>query len=158
MIGPLKFWHIYCCHIFFSARILNMFNTRTTFCLLWRAGPPGLGFYGSGPARLQSWLEVMNVGRLGSSDQKFFWKWNLSFSDVAPPNRLPFYLGSPLHIIRSLFSFVCPIMLFRVKCWNLCLETLRPFLSECSFHWLQHCFHLKLFHEFLTFISSNIWR
>ena len=37
-------------------------------------------------------------------DRKFFCKWNLSFFKAAPANRLPFYLGSLLHIISSLSS------------------------------------------------------
>ena len=36
-------------------------------------------------------------------DQKFFCKWNLSFFKAVPPNRLPFNLGSMLHITSSLF-------------------------------------------------------
>ena len=36
--------------------------------------------------------------------QKFSCKWNLLFFKAVPTNRLPFYLGSLLHIISSLFS------------------------------------------------------
>ena len=35
-------------------------------------------------------------------NQKFHCKWNLSFFKAVPPNRLPLYLGSLLHIIISL--------------------------------------------------------
>ena len=37
-------------------------------------------------------------------NQRFSCKWNLSFFKAVPPNGLPFYLGSLLHIIRSLSS------------------------------------------------------
>ena len=37
-------------------------------------------------------------------DQKFSCQWNLSFFKAVLPNRLPFYLGSLLHIISSLSS------------------------------------------------------
>ena len=40
-------------------------------------------------------------------NQKFSWKWNLPFFKAAPPNRLPFYLGSLYHIINSLFCNFC---------------------------------------------------
>ena len=106
VIGSLKFWHIYCCHVyFFSARFLNMCKARTTFYLLWRDGPPGLGFYGSGPACLRSWQEMLNVGRLGSMRSEIFLK--MKFSRVAPLSRLLFYLRKLLHIFSSLFSFAC---------------------------------------------------
>ena len=39
-----------------------------------------------------------------SCNQKFYCKWNLSFFKAVSPNRLPFYLGSLLHIISSLSS------------------------------------------------------
>ena len=35
MTFPFKFWHVYCCHIyFFSARFQNMCKPETTFCLV----------------------------------------------------------------------------------------------------------------------------
>ena len=37
-------------------------------------------------------------------DQKFSCKWNLSFFKAVPPKRLPFHLGSLVHIISSLSS------------------------------------------------------
>ena len=120
MTGPLKFWHVYCCHVyyFFSARFLYMCKLRTTFYLLWRAGPPGLAFYGSGLACLPSWLEMMNAGWLGSMQSEIF---------LSPPNRLPFYLGRPLHIISSLFSKFC---LFQNVILHKMLEARVRFLPE----------------------------
>ena len=60
------FWYVYCCHAyFFSARFLNMCKPRTKLYLLWRAGPPGLVFYGTGLAHLPNWLGMVNSGWLG---------------------------------------------------------------------------------------------
>ena len=82
MIDPLKFWLVNFCHVyFFSVRFPNMCKTRTTFYLFWQADPPGLPFYGS----------VLAFLRAG-------WEWWIQAGSV------PFYLGSPLHIISSLFS------------------------------------------------------
>ena len=39
--------------------------------------------------------------------KKFSWKWNLSFFKAVPRNKLPFYLGSRLHIISSTLSHFC---------------------------------------------------
>ena len=50
---------------FFSARFLNMCKPRTKLYLLWRAGPPGLVFYGTGLAHLPNWLGMVNSGWLG---------------------------------------------------------------------------------------------
>ena len=51
-----------------------------------------------------AWGRWMQAGSI-SCDQKFSCKWNLSFFKPVPPNRLPFYLGSLLHIINSLSSY-----------------------------------------------------
>ena len=48
MICALKFWYVYCCHVFFSMKFLNVSKPRATFYLVWWAGPPGLGLYESG--------------------------------------------------------------------------------------------------------------
>ena len=88
------FWHIYWCHIYFS------------FCGIpsqEQAGSSWLEFYGSGLASLPSWLEMVNAGWLGSIRSEIC-KWNLSFFQAVPSNRLFFCLGRPLHIISSLFS------------------------------------------------------
>ena len=45
---------------------------RTILFLLWRAGPPGLIFYGSGLACLPSWMGMMNGGWLGSAPSQIF--------------------------------------------------------------------------------------
>ena len=93
--------------LFFSVRFLNMCQPRTTFYLFWWAGPSGLSFYGSGPACLLSWLEMVNAGWLLLCYQKLPYKWNLSFFKAVPRNRLLFCLGSLLHIISSSFSRFC---------------------------------------------------
>ena len=94
MIGPLKFWQIYCCYVYLlSARFLNMCKTTTTFYLLWRAGPPGFGFYGSGSARLQSWLGMVNVGRLGSMRSEISLKMKFIIFQGCPIKQATFLPG-----------------------------------------------------------------
>ena len=87
------------------------------------------------------WMQANSV----PSYQKFSCKINLSFIEVVPSNRLSFCLGSPLHIISSLFSHLCLFQndilynMLKLGFWNLIL-----FFWECSFHWLQHFFSLVL--------------
>ena len=83
--------HLLLPYLFFSARFQNICKARTTFYLLWWAGPPRLGFYGSGPARLQSWLEMVNVGRLGSMWSNIFLK--MKFTVAPSKSRLPHQTG-----------------------------------------------------------------
>ena len=169
MTGPYKFWHIHCCHVyFFPARFLNMCKLRTTFFLPWRAGPPGLAFYGNRPARLPSWLRMLNASWPCSMRSG---KWNLSFFKAVPPNRLSFFLGSPLHIISSLFSQFCLCQsaiyykMLRAGFWNFKPIFLRiqfslvaTFFSLVFVMCMSWYFHLKLSQVFLTFISFSNWR
>ena len=83
MFGLLKFWHLYCCLIYFFPAIFQ--------------------FYRRGSARLPSWLGIINAASV-PCDQKHSGKWNLLFLKVVPQNSLPFNLSSPLNIISSLFS------------------------------------------------------
>ena len=167
---PRKLWHTYCCHIyFFPARFLNMCKPRTTFYLFDELAQLDLHFievevghhiYRTG---LGWWIQADLV----LCDQKCSCKSNLSFFKAIPPNRLPFNLGSPLHIIRSLFSQFCSFQnsilhkMLKLGSWNF-----KPiFFSEnavfigCNFSslvlviCLSWYLHLKPFHEFLTFIS-----
>ena len=143
MTGPLKFWHVYCCHVyFFSARFLNMCKLRSTFYLLWWVCPPGLGFYGSGPARLPSWLGMVNADRLGFMQSEIFLKMKFIIFQGCPTKQAAFLPGQSAPYNQLLYSAIFPLsrILFRINCWSWCLETLSPFFSECSFHWLQHFF------------------
>ena len=99
MIDSLKFWQGYCCHVFFSVRFLNMCKPGARFCLLRRDGRTGLAFYGRGPARLLSWLGIVNAGWLGSMRSEMF--------KAAHQTGYFFYLGSPPLKINSLFSHFC---------------------------------------------------
>ena len=150
---------------FFPARFLNMCKPRTPFYVLWRSGPTGLAFYGSGPVGLPNWLGMVKC------DQKFACKWNLSFFKAAQLNRLPFYLGSPLHIISSLFShfslFQNAILykMLKLGFWNFKTIFLRILFSLVEIFFsvvlvicLSWYFDLKLSLEFLAFISFTIWR
>ena len=104
---------------FFSEISKYVHIHRTTFYLLSQAGPPGLAFNGSGPSRLPRWLEIMNVLWPGSMRSEIFLQMKFIIFKAVWPSRLPFYLGSPLHIISSLFSQFC---LFQnaiyIKCWS----------------------------------------
>ena len=123
---------------FFLVRLLNMCKSGTAFNLLW-AGLPGLAFYYSGLLCLVSWIGIMNAGwlclmRSEISLHMIF----IFFLDCT--KKAAFYLGSPLHIIRSLFSQVHFFQNAILHNFNKAFETLSPFFSECSFHWLQHLF------------------
>ena len=97
--------------VFSSARFLNMCKPRKTFHLLCGTNPRGLAFYGKEPAYLLAywacccgwWMQAGSV----PCGQKFSCKLNLSFFMAVPPNRLTFYLFSPVHILSSLFSPFC---------------------------------------------------
>ena len=64
---------------------------------------PGLVFYECGLARLPSWLGIVNVGWLCSMRLEIFLQMKFIIFQGCP-TKLPFYLGSLLHIISSLFS------------------------------------------------------
>ena len=68
------------------------------------AWPNRIGILWEWANMLASWLGWWLQAGSVPCDQKFSCKWNLSFFMAVPPNRLPFYLGSMLHIISSLFS------------------------------------------------------
>ena len=98
------FWYVYCCYIyFFSGKFLNVCKPRTTTYPIWQTGPPGLVFYGSGLACLPSWLEMTNAGWLCSMQSEIFLLIKFIIFQGCF-TKLPFYLGSLLHIISSLFS------------------------------------------------------
>ena len=93
------FWHLYWCHVYYFFSEINKYvQTKNRLVHLdwylmevgWQACWAGWGW----------WMQADSV----PSDQKFSCKWNLSFFKAVPSIRLSFYLGSPLHIISSLFS------------------------------------------------------
>ena len=93
MIGPLFDMFTVAMFIFFPGKFLNECKPRTTLYPLLQPGPPGLAFYGS--RHFPGWLRSMK--------SETFLKM-ISFFKAIPPNRLPIYLGSMLHIISFLFS------------------------------------------------------
>ena len=98
------FWYVYCFYVhFFSGKFLNVCKPRTTLYPLWQPDPPGLAFYGSGLACLPSWLGMVYAGWLYSMRSKIFLQMKFIIFQGCP-TKLPFYLGSLLHIISSLFS------------------------------------------------------
>ena len=164
MIGPRFGMFTAAMFIFSSVRFLNMCKPRTGW-------PTSTDILWSGLACLPNWLAIMNTGWAGSIGSEIFLQMKFIIFKAVTSNMLSFYLGSPLHVISSLFSQFCLFRnailrkMLRLGFWNC-----KSFFSEFSFHWLQHFFslvlviclswylHLALPHEFLTFISFNMWR
>ena len=84
--------------------LLNMYKPRTSFFLLWRAGPPGLAFYESGIVCLSRWLGMVNAGWLSSIQSEIFLQIKFIIFQGCPMKWAAFFLGSMLHKISSLFS------------------------------------------------------
>ena len=101
MIDPLTFWRLLLPCTFFLTIFLSMCKPRTTSYLICQFSPPGLVFYGSGPANvsMMSIWEWWVQADLVPCHQKCSCKWNKWFFRAFRPSRLPFYIGSPLHII-----------------------------------------------------------
>ena len=143
MIGPLKFDMFTAAMFFFSVRFLEQYfiSFDGLAHLDWHFVEMDQHAYW---ADLEWWLQAGSV----PCDRKFPYKWNLSVFKAVPPNRLPFYLGSLLHIICSLFSHFCK------KCSSYGFEILTPLFTKCSFHWLQHFFFSNFSHLFELIFAS----
>ena len=89
--------------LFFSGKFLNVCKPRTTAYPLWQPDPPGLAFYETGLACLPSWMRMVNVDWLCSMRSAIFLQRKFIIFQACR-TKLPFYLGSLLHIISSLFS------------------------------------------------------
>ena len=155
--------HVYWCHVCF------FFCKNFKICAIQeRDDPPWLAFYGNGLASWPGWLDMVNAGWIVSIRSKIFLQMELI---NVPSNRLPFYAGSPLHIISSLFIF---FFLFQNAILNKMLKlgfwNFRPIFLQMQFSLVATFFSLVLIiclsgyliltlsHEFLTFILFNIWR
>ena len=79
-----------------------------------QSGPPGLGFYGSGPARLPSWLGIVNAVRLGSMQSEIFLKMKLIIFQSCPTKQAAFLPGQPAPYNSR--TCACSKMLFHIKC------------------------------------------
>ena len=92
------FWYVYCCYVYFfvCGKSLDLRMPRTTTYPLWRPGPPGLTFYGSGLACLPSWVGMVNPGWICSMRSEIFLQMKLIIF-WGCPTKLPFHLGSLLH-------------------------------------------------------------
>ena len=104
MIGPLFDLFTAAIFIFFSGKFLNVRRARSTTYPLRQPGPPGLDFYGSELACLPSCLGMVYAGWLYSIRSEIFLQMKLIIFQGCP-TKLPFYVGSLLHIISSLFSY-----------------------------------------------------
>ena len=132
MIGPLFDMFTAVMLALFFARFLNMCKSRTTFCLFWEAGQPGLAFYRSGPACLLSWLGMMNAGWLSSMRSEIFLQMKFII-----------FQGCPIKLADFLIKLLIQSLLLVPECYlhkilKLGFWILSPFFSKCSFHWLQH--------------------
>ena len=96
------FWHVYWCHVyFFFCEIPKYVQTKNRLAHFdWDFMEVGWQVCW---AYWRWWMQADTI----PSDLKFSCKWNLSFFKAVPSNRLSFHLGSPLHIISSLFSHFC---------------------------------------------------
>ena len=147
------FWHVYFCHVhFFSARFLNMCKPTISFDGLvhldWHFMEVGKYAYWA------DWGWWMQAGSI-PCDQKFSYKWNLSFL---------------LIIISSLFSHFCLFQnailhkILKLRFWNFKSIFVRMQLSLVATFFLvliicsSWYLHLELSHEFFTFIWFNTWR
>ena len=88
---------------FLGNSYIFIYKPRTTLCPFWQPGPPGLTFYGSGLECLPSWLGMVNADWLYSIRSKIFLQMKFIIFQGCP-TKLPFYLGSLLHIISSFSS------------------------------------------------------
>ena len=103
--------------LFISARFLNICKPRTTFHLLWRAGPPELAFYGSGLAFLQAGWEWWMQAGLVPYNQKFSVNEMYDFSKLT--HQTGCYFTWVAHSIKPapyLATFACSRMLVCMKC------------------------------------------
>ena len=108
--------------LFFSARFLNMCKVRTPLYLWW-AGPPRLGFYGCGPAWLQSWLGMVNVDGLGSMRSEICLKIKFFIFQVCPTKQAAILPGqhapyNQLLIQLCLFQNVISHKMLKFVSWN----------------------------------------
>ena len=60
-----------------------------------RASPLRLGFHGSEPARLSSWLGIVNAVRIGSMRSEIFFKMKLITFQGCPTKQAVFLHGQP---------------------------------------------------------------
>ena len=95
------FWHVYCYHVyFFFCEISKYVQAKNRLAHLdWH--------FRSGLACLPSWLGLMNTGWLGSIQSDIFLQMKFIIFKAVPSNRLPYYLGSQLHVVSSLFGHFC---------------------------------------------------
>ena len=148
--------------IFFSVIFLNMYKPITTCYLYRQAGPSGLAFYGSGPGCLLSWLVMANAGSLSSMRSEIFLHMKFTIFRGCSTKQVAFLPGNPV----PQNQLIIELQLHKMS--NVGFYNFKSTFLRISFHWLQYIFclvlviclsrylHLKLSHEFLTFISFNI--
>ena len=100
MIDPLFDMFTTTIFSFSSVRFLNMCKPRASW-------PTSIDIYGKGQHAYQTgWVLRIQAGSV-PFDQKFFLQMKFIIFEAIASNWLPFCLGSPLHVIRSLFGNCC---------------------------------------------------
>ena len=98
-------WYVYCYYVCLcSGKFLNVCKPRTTTSPL-TAWSTWIDIYGSGLACLPSWVGMVNAGWFCSTRLEIFLQMKFIIFRGCP-TKLPFHLGSLLHIIRFLFCHV----------------------------------------------------
>ena len=164
MIGPLFDTFTGAMFIFSSARFLNMCKPRTScptsFGILWKLANKLMELARDGKCRLtrfdtiRNFLanEIYHFSRLSHQTGCLF-TWAV-YSILSAPYS---------------FTFACSRMLFCKNCWRYGFKILNHFYQNVVFIGcnifslvlvisLSWYWHLTLSHEFLTFMSFNVWR
>ena len=97
------------------------------------------------------------------SNQKFSCKWNSSFFKAVLSNRLSFYLGSPLHMISSLFSHFCLFQITILHKMKLTFCNFKPVFLRTQFSLVATFFSLLLvislsWYLHLTISYLTLWK
>ena len=159
------FWYVYCCHVyFFFCEIPKYVQAKNRLAYL--------DWHFMEWASMLTKLVGYNEYRLGRFHRiRNFFANEIYHFQGCPIKHAVFLPRQSAPCNSSLFSQFCLFRnailrkMLRLGFWNC-----KSFFSEFSFHWLQHFFslvlviclswylHLALPHEFLTFISFNMWR
>ena len=154
MIGPLISWCLLLPCRFFLAKFINMCKPRTTSYLLWQVTHRDWHFMEVDQHTYWAGREWWVQADLAPCYQKCYCKWNWSFFKDIFPNRLPFYMGSLPHVIRSLLSHFCLFQnAFLLKVLKLGFLNFKPIFLRVQFSLLATSFSLILVSIFNCLMS-----
>ena len=137
----------------------------------WHDMEPRLAWYGSGIASLLSWLKIVNAGWLGSLRSEIFLQMKVIIFQGCPIKQAAFLPGQPAPYNQLLFRHFCLFQnailhkMLKLGFWNFRLFFIRVQFSLVAKNFslvlvISLSWYLLLIqsHEFLTFISFNVWR